>query len=142
MTFFKKFLKRKQTIRFDKELEIIKENPSKLFQINIVRENFIEFQIYRQNSLHQFGLFPENEEGFMIILVFNPKNPNYNHYVDNFKKSKYHELMKIGVLDNSKFPILLINGDYHQMNKFLKEIQVDVFNYVSNEKYYMDIIIP
>ena len=91
MIFFKKFLAKKKAIKLKRQLDNIKINPEILFQIDIGRGNSIELQVFRQNSVDQFGLIPENKEGYIIIFVFNPKDPKYNLYVSNFKKSKYFD---------------------------------------------------
>ncbi len=135
MCFLKKLLAKKRAIKINSQLDSIKTNPELLFQIDIVRGSSVELQVFRQNSVDQFGLTSENKEGYIIILVFNPKDSEYNFYVNNFKKSKYFDLMKVGVLDKLKFPILFINGDFSLMESTLNEIQFEIFNYTTDEKY-------
>lgn len=133
--FFKKIFKNRKAKELKSKLDIIRDNSKSLFQMDIIRDGFVDLQVFRQINAKDFGLDFIDPDGFMIFFIFDQKkNNNYQHF-ENFKNSEYYNKMKYSLLGNDKFNILFIDSNFELMNITLNNIQNDIYLYEKGEPY-------
>lgn len=109
------------------------------FQLDILRQGDIDFQIFRQRLLKHLGTSVDNPNGIAFLISFNLKNIDSVSHYENFKSSPlYKECEKVALFENSSNDVSFViktDSNKNQILSLIKAIQTKVFNYDEKTSY-------
>ncbi|MCF6297661.1 MAG: hypothetical protein L3J08_06710 [Flavobacteriaceae bacterium] len=126
---------KKKPITIEEHFDLLVNKPKKLFQIDIIRNSQVDFQITRQKLLLGWLKLPiSNSEGFAISLTFNSEKNNNAIYFKKFKESDlYNKELKIELGGDTFF--IYCDNNYEAISKLINRIMFEVYNYKKDEVY-------
>ena len=133
---FKK--KKKKTI--EEHISFITNNKIN-FQLDVLRDGDVDFQIFRQRMLKSLGVSTNNPDGVTILLSFNLKNLYSTGHYENFKSLPfYEECEKIKILENPNDDydlsfIAKVDNSEKEILSLIYLIQTKIFNYDDDTLY-------
>lgn len=133
LNFFKK-----RTITIENQLSEMVNNPNIDFQLDVYRNNDVDFQVIRQRQLKNID--PKFEiitpEGFAIIISFNKNTEEGNSRYKNFKQVNLSKsFIKMKKLDsNIDFYFILSSNDYGEISDYIYRIQKNIYKYTIETK--------
>ncbi len=119
-------------------LKFISENKNVNFQLDMLRENQVDFQMTRQKSLKKIG-FNEYEDPYNI--AFSLRFEVDNIYKNNFLNSMlYDKAVKLEVFGETY--IILCKNDFNSIKEKIDQIGKEVYNCDYKESAIIFNIIP
>lgn len=129
-----KYFKRNNTT-IENQLSKMVKNPKINFQLDIYRNNDIDFQIIRQRLLKNIHVDTEVIEpnGFAIIISFNKNTLLGNSRFEKFVRSSLNKyFIKTKKIDlNITFYFMLCDNDYKKITGLIYRIQNEIYDYTN-----------
>ena len=114
------------------------------FQLDVLREGDVDFQIFRQRMLEHLNVSVNHPNGIAILISFNLKNiESINHHKKFTLLPIYNECEKIKILEDPDDDydhsfILKINNNKKEVLSLISLIQNSVFNYDDKTIYFLN----
>ncbi len=125
---------KKKPITIEEYIYMLVRKPNKLFQIDIIRNNQVDFQITRQKLLKGLDLNIVNPKGFAIALTFNSEKKNNSKNFKNFKASDLFDIdLKIKLGGETYF--IYCDNNFDKIGKLIDRVMLEVYNYKKREGY-------
>lgn len=125
---------------FNKKLKTLEEHlnylvkkPKLKFQLDIYRNNQVDFQIFRQSMLNILGVKEiKNPNGLACLVCFNSEKDKNKKNEERFKESTlFTDSLKIES-DSSREYVLKCENNYEAIAKLINRVQVEIYDYNQN----------
>jgi len=131
---------RKKKASIQEHLKELVNKPNTDFQLDVIRNKDVDFQIIRQRMIKGFDttITVNNPEGFSIMISFNPNTDIGLLRYSKFKASKIYDLFKeIKNMDETfLFFYLKCENNLKTILNFIHKIQTEVYGYTDDTYYY------
>ncbi|WP_340074233.1 hypothetical protein [Leptobacterium sp. I13] len=119
---------KKKPVTLSEYLQMLVRNPNIKFQIDIYRDNQVDFQITRQRLLKKLNVEVADPKGFGFLLTFNFEKDNNEKNFERFKNSDlYNKSIEIELLGRTF--VIRCKNDVEEVTTILNKIQTQVYNY-------------
>ena len=131
---------KKNKFSVESQLKKMVKNKNIDFQLDVFRNNEVDFQVIRQRQLKNIDsqICIINPDGFAVILSFNLNTQNGLSRFEKFNQSKISNRFTITSKLNSNidFYFMQCNNDFKEILNCIIRIQKEIYDYKKDTLFY------